>query len=93
MVDNKTLGGFVARRCKQKRREAGITRADLGRRIFGDVSNPSIRVGNFENRKGAMNLLTLWRLAEGLGVDWRELLPSSTSIKKGLKDEKTTNKK
>lgn len=88
MVDNKTLGGLVARRCKEKRRELGLSRSDLGKRIFGDVSNPSIRIGNFENRKGAMNLLTLWRLAEGLGVDWRELLPSSTSIRKGLENGK-----
>ena len=83
MIDNNKLGTIVGRRCRDKRRKLGISRAELGEIIFGDISNPAQRIGNLENRKGTMTLLTLWRLAEGLGVDWRELLPSSSSIKKG----------
>ena len=90
MTNNKTLGAMVARRCRDKRRELGISARDLALKIFDcrDDVSPGNRVYQYERRKGSMNLYTLWRIAEGLGVDWRELIPSSNSIRKGLNHAK-----
>ena len=89
-VDNKTLGRFVLSRCKQARIDAGLTCQQLGDRMYGpDNRRVGLRkVSQFENRQGAVSMLTLWKIAEALKMDWRDLLPPPSTIKRVMKDDK-----
>lgn len=74
------VGRLVGARIRLRRRMKGLTCMDVGKRVYGDRGIAANKVAarnisQLETQARAMSVISLWRVANALDADWRDLLP------------------
>jgi len=84
MIDLNSIYVFVGKKIKEKREAAGLSQAKLADAI--DVSRASL--ANYESGNTAIYISYLYLIADHLGADIYEFLPSMQEIRESTSHEK-----
>lgn len=88
MIDGDWVYAAIGKKIKNAREAAGKSQADLVKVI--DASRASL--ANYESGNTAIYISDLYLIAENLGIEINELLPSVSEIKESTMPEKLLEK-